>query len=192
MKLRYAGIPLLAIAAVLPLLARAGHLDVSDPNDVNGRLDVRLATVEEQARWKFTVSTWNQWTEQQTLDKGYILVYLDTFGNQRFDYYGLVRSDGDVLKGLLWRDFAGKPDERIGFPKVTRPNATSARIFIDPGKLRFDVDRIFYSWYVQTLYTSQSCRKVCFDLAPDEGSVLEPRPSVTPSSSPSPSPSASP
>ena len=99
MRLRFlaAGV---ALAVALPLLASARHLDVQDPNDTRGLLDVRRVQVVGTDRPRFTVLTFGRWTTADIYDRGFLLVYLDTFGDERFDYYALLRSVGGSMKAV--------------------------------------------------------------------------------------------
>lgn len=58
--------------------------------------------------------------------------------------------------------------------------------------MRIGERRLVYNWYVQTMFTGERCRRVCFDLVPDQGVVAEPLPVVTPTTTPTTSPTPSP
>ena len=169
---------------MLPLLfASAQHVDVGDRNDTEGPLDIRRVSVEGIKEPKWHVKTWRRWSVESVFDSGFGLVYFDTFGNDRFDYYAFVRSNGFRLLGSLWRDRTNKADKRISSLKVSRPNKKSFKIRVPLRKMRFPTKRLRYNWYVQTLISSRACPRVCFDRAPDRGSILEPgrrRPSPQP------------
>ncbi len=183
-----------AAAVVVPLVASARHANVVDPNDTRGALDVSLVEVEgnEKPRWK--IVTFDRWTAKQVWDKGFALVYFDTFGAERFDYYALVRSVGDGLKGTLYRDRSAKSDYAVAKLEVWRPNRRTVMVKVPLTKLNIGPDRLSYRWYVQTLMTNTNCRRVCFDRAPDEGAVEEPtaEPAPSPSLTVMPSPTSSP
>jgi hypothetical protein len=184
----------ITVCAFAPLLAKAEHFDVVDPADTKGPLDVVRVEVEGIDTLDFTVVAEGSWDAQGIHDKGYILVYFDTFRSERFDYYALVRSTGRRLVGRLWRDRVRKPDLGVASLRVTRSSDDGMTVSVPVALMKSDVTRLHYSWYVQTLMTSHRCPRVCFDFAPDEGAVLEPRPGVTPtptSTSPTPSPTPS-
>ena len=99
----------------------ATRAQVEDPNDTRGLLDVRRVWFEPEAappRW--TVVTFSPWTEELTRDRGYVFVYLDTMGDERFDFYALIRSNGRRLSGSLWRDPKKGSDVRISALDVKR------------------------------------------------------------------------
>ena len=180
------GAALLAMAVSFG--ASAGHSDILDPNDTRGWLDVRRVTTEGRARPRWKVVTWGSWRASQIWDAGYVTINLDTFGRPDPDYYILVGSVGTHLFGELWRDRDTRRDFRVSGVRVWRAanNSLSARIPL--AKMRIGERRVAYTWYVETIYTSDSCRRVCFDLAPDTGVVTEPLPFVTPTVRPTPTP----
>jgi hypothetical protein len=180
----------LALAATLiPMFATARHADVRDPNDVKGLLDVRrVEMVAGKARWK--VTSWRGWKTAELWDAGNVLVYVDSFGSSRADYYVLVSSNGRKMTGVLYRDRQRKDDRRIRSVRVRHPNATSVNATIPMGKLRRRGSGI-YGWFVLTLFSGPDCRQVCFDRAPNSGSVTEPGPRPTPTL-PTPTPTVTP
>lgn len=181
----------LAGLLAIPFLASARHLDLRDPDDTRGLLDVRLVEVtggRNNPRWK--VSTFARWSERDVWDTGFVLVRLDTFGTGRADYYALVRSNGRKLSGHLFRDRRKKPDRRLRSVRVRRDGRRSVNIVVELNRLKRR-DNKEYSWFVQTLFSSGNCSSVCIDRVPDRGKVAEPgtRPNPTPSLSPLPTPS---
>ena len=189
---------IVAVLAALPLWALATHADVQDENDVRGLLDVKFVKVsgDEKPRWEFI--TFGEWTTEAIWDRGYGLVYFDTSGDNRFDKYALVRSDGFGLKGSLWRDRKEGQDVKISNLDVFRRNQKSMTVRVPFRKLDIPERRDFYRWFAETLFTGNNCRRVCIDRVPDEGSIFEPledpnpTPTVTPTATPSTSPTASP
>jgi hypothetical protein len=176
------------IAVVLSwtsLFAEAGHVPVMDPRDSDGRLDVRRTDVlgTDRPRWK--IATYGSWSARGIWDKGFVLVRLDTFGDDRFDFYALVRSTGRAMRGDLYRDRRRKKDVWVSRVYVWRKNRTSVSVRIPVARLATGTDRVHYAWVVQTLFTGPGCRRTCFDLAPDNGAVFEPLPGA-------PSPTATP
>ena len=184
MRAKLALAMVVAGVALAPLLALAGHAPVRDADDTAGRLDIRRVAVDDAGRATWTVSTWSRWRAIDIFDAGYVLVHLDTFGTPRFDYYALVRSTGTKLAGSLWRNRASKPDYRMRWLQTRRPDRKTVRVRIPLGRLYFGSRRLHYSWSAQTLYTGDACRQVCFDSAPDGGSVQEPRAVPVPTVSP--------
>ena len=173
------------VVAATSLFAEAGHVPVMDPRDSDGRLDVRRVDVlgSDRPRWK--IATYDRWSARGIWDKGFLLVRLDTFGDDRFDYYALVRSTGGRMRGDLYRDRQRKKDVRVSRVYVWRKNRTSVSVRIPMKRLSTGADRVHYGWVVQTLFTGPGCRRTCFDLAPENGAVIEPLPGA-----PSPTPTS--
>lgn len=183
-----------ATAAVVVAAAAAGarHTDATDPNDTRGRLDVRIVRMEHRfstPRW--TVVTFGEWSTASIWDRGYIFVMLDTQGRKAPEHYLMVRSVGTSLLGSLWRLRTPGPDSYLGTVPVSRPTLRSAQVQVRLGRLAFERGRRFYRWWVETLFTTDVCRRVCIDRAPRDP-VLQWRPGMSPTPSPSPSPSVSP
>lgn len=189
------GIAGIVAGACLGAIAFARHVDVNDPNDVKGLLDVRRIEVQGVKRPRWKVITFATWGTEAVFDSGYFMVRLDTYGSPRFDYYALVRSNGSRLLASLWRDRAEKRDYKMTGVAVWRPSRTSMSVRVPLGKLKVGTRRAFYGWFVETLFTSDKCPRVCIDRVPDQGRVDEPlpvpSPTVTTSPSPSPSPTSS-
>ncbi len=110
--------------------------------------------------------------------RGYVLVYLDTFGDKRSDYFALVWSNGRRMTGRLVRDRA-KPrrDRVVGRLPVWRRNRRSVTVRVRLDRLRSGKNRVAYRWYVRSLRIRARCpRSVCIDRAPNEGAVEQPLP----------------
>ena len=177
---------LLGLAVALPLLAVASHVEVRDPNDTRGILDVRRVDVSGTERPTWQVITFSDWTVARLWDKGYLLVRLDTFGSARYDYYALVRSNGRGLKGTLVRDRQGKPDFNMSKLTAWHPTRTSIKVRIPLSRMRVGERRLEYFWQIQTLFSNKSCTRICIDDAPNDGGVAEPIPGRTPDPIPNP------
>ena len=162
------------LLAVAP--ASAHHVVVNDPDDTRGFLDVRKVDVLglERPRWK--IGTWGWWTARTIFDRGYLLVHLDSFGDSRYDYYVLVRSRGYDMAASLWRDFQNKPDKFKTELTVWRKSKRNVSVRVPLSLLYFPGANRVWTWEVETLFTSDRCRRVCMDRAPDEGRVREPQP----------------
>ena len=191
-----------AALGMVPMLASANHQAVRDHNDTKGVLDVRRVNVKgTRARPKWQVVTFSGWSAASIWDQGYGLVYLDTFGGGRFDYYALVESDGYSLNASLWRDRRKKSDRRTSKLHVARAGRRSFTVKIPLRKLKLPDARLTYRWYVETIMSNDVCAHPCFDRAPDSGAVAEPipgrqppstpPPTIIPSLTPTPRPSAS-
>jgi hypothetical protein len=191
MRIRLIGLAaIVGLASALPLLAFANHVDVRDPNDVRGVLDVRRVTHSGGNRPVWGTITFSRWSVEQIFDYGYFLVRLDTFGNTRYDYYALVRSDGYRLRGTLVRDRRSKPDRNVAKVSAWHPEADTMKVRVPLSKMRLGEDRRTYTWRLHTLFTSNACPRVCIDDAPNKGGVQEPipgrepLPTVTPTGTP--------
>jgi hypothetical protein len=180
---------------VAALFAYAGS-NVDDPNDTPGVLDVKRVDFAGNKRPRFKTVTFATWTVDRIHDRGFVLVYVDTFGSNRFDYYGMVRSNGKEMVARLYRDRKKKRDLAISHLNAWRRSKRSVSVRLPLSKLRIPESRTFYRWYVMTLFTGPSCKKVCFDAIPNGDPVSQPVPGATPTPvptvSPSPTPTTSP
>jgi len=182
----------LVTVAAMALVAGAHHSDSSDPNDTRGKLDVReVRFAHSPGPPAWTVLTYPNWTTGDIWDRGYILVMLDTEAGTPAEHYLLVRSTGASLVGSLWRARNVGPDTFLGSVPVKRLSPRSASAQVGLFRLTFGEKRTFYRWWIETLFTSDTCRRTCHDRAPDKGGIVQWRPGMSPTPSPSPSPSPS-
>jgi hypothetical protein len=166
-----------AMSALTPFAARAGHVDPPDGNDTPGKLDVRRVRTGTGWRPYWKIGTFGTWRVRQIWDKGYFLVQLDTFGDSDFDYYALVRSARDRLRASLWRDRARKRDRFLRGLTAWRKTRRSVSVRVPLRSVRFPDSQPFYFWQARTLYqNSKKCRRWCIDAAPNQTPVAEPRP----------------
>ena len=174
-------ISILVVAiVVVPLGAHASHLDLTDPNDTNGLLDVQEVGMWGNSPPRWRVFTYNGWSSAQLWDTGYILIYFDTLGplkgkDARYDYYALLSSNGRRMRGLLFRDFKSRRDVRIGWLRTRKPGHRIVTVKIGV-KRRMEIGgaRKTYRWYVKTVSNGTGCRHVCIDRVPNDGGVVEP------------------
>jgi hypothetical protein len=197
---------LVTVGSLFAMFAQASHQDITDGNDVKGNLDIRSVYTFGKTHnpgWKINVSS--RTTAVQLRDRGFFLVYLDTFDDGAADYYLLVSSNGSKLVGKLWRDRTGAPDRKLGKVPVWRSNKSSATVRVPLGDMNMGgKERLTYRWWVKTLFTGRNCHRVCIDRAPNESAVTESNGKVSPSPTdtegpglteipaPSPSPSVTP
>jgi hypothetical protein len=154
--------------------AVASHKDVFDPDDVHGLLDLRKVSVYGGPP-VWNIRTYNSWRASTIWDKGYVLVYLDTFGDERYDYYALVRSNGSSMTGQLMRDRKKKRDYRVAYLYPWRTSKKNVKVRIRLAKMNFGDNRNFYRWHTQTIYTGSKCKQTCLDFAPlPEAGITEP------------------
>jgi hypothetical protein len=177
-----AGLVAAATLAVFSAAASAHHSDLADPNDVRGTLDVQTVKLDhEGGPPEWTVITFSRWKPLALWDRGSFLVWLDTSGDENAEYYAFVRSTGTDLEGSLWFDARHGADKRIRPLAVRRKSPDGVSIAIPLNKLDFGKWRTSYTWYVQTLFIGDRCRRTCIDRAPDEGAIEQWRPGMSPS-----------
>ncbi len=179
----------LITVALITAIAGAHDTDLTDPNDTRGILDVRqvrLAHKPGPPAW--TIVTFGEWRTAQIWDRGYLMVLLDTEGPADAEYYLLVRSARTDLLGSLWRIRNVGPDSYLGSVPVQHYSRSSATVRVGLSRLTFGTHRLFYRWWVQTLFTGERCQLTCHDRAPNGDPVLQWRPGMSPSPPPSGSP----
>ena len=177
---------LMVTGSLSTMFAKANHQDVGDGDDVKGMLDIRrVENFGKPANPRWKIMTIGGSSAKELWDHGFFLVYLDTFGDSRFDYYALVASKGSKMKGTLWRDPANKRDRKVGTFPVWRANKRSVTLRLPLSNVNTGgKKRLTYRWFVKTLFTSTNCRKVCIDRAPDKNAVTENNGKSSPSPAP--------
>jgi hypothetical protein len=168
---------------LVPSIAKANHAPVSDGNDVRGLLDIKKVAVQGGQRKRAKVTTHKRWTADRMRDRGYVLVYFDTFADQRPDYYVLVLSTGSEMKAKLYRDRKSLNDYIVGSTKAWKAEKSSVSVRLPLGKTQWGKSRTFYRWNVLSLFSGRRCKRVCFDRAPQATAVEEPRPGAPPEAS---------
>ena len=174
-----AGALALAVALVTSLLASARHLDVRDANDTRGVLDIKRAAMAEGKAAKWRIRTWRSWKIAELWDAGFFLVYLDTFGGSRADYYALASSNGRRMIGALYRDRERKRDVRVRSLRTGHPAGRLLNITVPMGQLRRRDSSIF-RWHTLTMFSNKRCKRFCLDRAPNRGWISEPGPAPSP------------
>ena len=186
--------PFLVAAAIvaLTMMALAGprfHDDVPDADDTRGLLDVRKVQLDHEGGTEFTVITFATWKVPTLWDRGNAFVLLDTEGGAPAEYFALVRSTGRTLEGSLWRVRHGRADRFVRRLTIRRKSGKSVSIAVPIKSLKFGRSRESYRWWVSTTFTGAGCRRTCVDRVPDERSMEQWRPGMSPSPTTSPSPS---
>lgn len=181
----------IALLAIVASAAPAFHAGVADPNDTRGRLDVRRVRLAHRGGTEVTVITFASWSPSAIWDRGNLYVFLDTSGGPDAEYFVLVRSTGQDLQASLWRDRPDRRDRFLRNVKVRRKTSNGASVRLPIKSLEFGGFRTSYFWWATTTFTSDRCRRTCVDRAPDDGSVEQWRPGMSPTPTPSPSPSPS-
>jgi hypothetical protein len=138
------------------------------------------------------MATFERWTTTDIWDRGYVVVELDTKGDEAIDHLAVVRSDGRDLEGILYRIRRDGGQVAIGVVGADRDGARGAAVSVALRKLTIGSGRTSYRWVVLTMFTGPGCPRTCVDLVPDEGMVEQLLPGVTPTPTPSPSPTATP
>lgn len=182
----------IAAAIALAVPAFADHTNQPDPNDTSGRLDLRAVRFDHEGPPRWTFVTFGRWTLAQIWDHGYLLVELDTRGDEAIDHLALVRSDGRHLRATLYRIRSDGRQAEIGTLPTDKAGARSAWVSVALRKLSIGRSRTSYFWAALSSYTGDACPRTCFDRAPDAEMVEQPLPGVTPTPTPSPTPSPSP
>ena len=180
-----------AIAFALP--ASANHTRQTDPNDVDGRFDLATVRFDHEVpppRWTFV--TFGRWTVAQVWDRGYLLVELDTLGDEEADYVAVIRSDGRDLDARLFRLRTDGRQVEVDTLASGRDGGRSAWVEVALRKLTFGRSRTSYFWAALSSFTGTACPHTCLDRVPDEGMIEQILPGVTPSPTPSPSPTPTP
>lgn len=154
------------LLVLLPSAAGAGSfVQVTDPNDVAGKLDLELVkgvrsasgqpitfTIRVQAPFPKTVlGTAANWVK----------VFLNVDGDANVDYVGTVKKTGATLSVF----FRGQGNAFDALP-VVRPNLRTMRFTVPGGPPlapNGPVSMIVQSHYVNTT----SCRMGCLDVAPN-------------------------
>jgi hypothetical protein len=175
---RRVAVATVALAVAVALLAAgppvaANHTDQADGNETSGVLDVAAVFHRHDAvppSWE--IVTFARWTPKSIWDAGYLLVWIDTLGDEQPDYYALVRSTGRGLAGSLWRDRRRK-DAVVARLRTTRANQRSVRVVVPFRKMEIGGHRTVYRWSVQTILTGGPCSRPCFDLVPDGRALVE-------------------
>jgi hypothetical protein len=172
-----------ALVVALAITAWAALNVVNDPNDTRGALDVRTVRFDPAKPPEWTVITFNSWTISSIWDRGYVIVYLDTKGDEDPDYYGLIRSDGEDVRADLYRDL-NTTDRRLRSLQAWKNGGHQVSLRIPLRFVKIGIHRTLYRWSVLTLFTSSKCHVPCIDPVPNSGMVdqtLSPSPTPTPS-----------
>ena len=169
----------------VPLLA-ARILAVEDPNDTAGPLDVHEVRFRDPAGEppSWTVITFGDWRVRQLWDRGYVLLFLDTVGSPRGDYYVLVRADRSELMASMWRDRSGASDRRLFAVDARKRGGSGVEVLVPLRRLAIGEHRTLYRWSVSTLFSGGACHRTCVDPAPDDSMVEQPLPTASPTTSP--------
>ena len=176
---------MLALGAVIAMASPGFHSDIADPNDTKGVLDVQRVRLDHEGGTEVTLITFAEWTPASIWDQGNAYVFLDTEADEAPEYFVLVRSLGADLQATLWRDRRDRRDMYLRKVAVRRKSPDGVSVALPIKSLEFGPARDSYFWWAATSFTGRLCRRTCLDRAPDEGSVEQWRPGMSPSPSPS-------
>ncbi|MFL5767000.1 MAG: hypothetical protein ACJ758_04045 [Actinomycetota bacterium] len=175
-------LPLAALACAFCVFALWGVASadpsvLTDSNDAMG-LDVsRVTLAADVPPPVWTIRTFRPWTIPKLWDRGYFMVEIDTMGGAPPEYRAVARSNGKQLVGALYHVRDDGKSVQIAKLRTHKVDARTVSIRVPLSKLAFGPDRTSYNWDVLTSYTSAKCAHgVCFDRAPDSGSVEQPLP----------------
>lgn len=171
----------LALGMVVALAAPKFHSDIGDPNDTKGVLDVQRVRLDHEGGTEITVITFAEWTPASIWDRGNAYVFLDTEADEAPEYFVLVRSTGPDLQASLWRERRDRRDVYLRNVKVRRKSPDGVSVAVPIKSLEFGPARESYFWWATTSFTGNLCRRTCLDRAPDQGSVEQWRPGMSPS-----------
>lgn len=174
-----------ALAVALVVLgaapAWASHTDLTDPDDVDGRLDLEWVLLEHDADpFLWTLRTFREWKPRELWDRGYLLVELDTRRDEQTDYVAMIRSTGRALEGLLLRTRRDGSQARIAVLDAWKAGPDGAGIALPLDAVRFGDGRTSFRWSASSLFTGSACPRTCIDRAPDEGLVEQELPPPPP------------
>jgi hypothetical protein len=154
--------------------ALAARLEQADPRDAPPPLDLKeVDTTVVGARLQFSIVTWTPWRAPAIHDRAFLVVRLYSQPGGGADYSALVRSNGRHLRGILLRDRAGRRERRVGSFRVWRSDRQSVSFRLPLRRLALSQPGAVFSWHAQAILTSERCKRVCFDRAPDQGAVAE-------------------
>ena len=174
------GMAVTIFALALPALG--GTTSLEDPDDANGRLDVRSVGLDDTVSplaWR--VSTFRAWTIREIWDRGFVMVQLDTKGDARIDHLAIVSSNGRRLVGTLNRVRKDGRLAEIGRFHASKDGGRVVELTIALKRLTIGPHRTSYFWNVVTSYLGGTCPRTCFDVVPDSGMVEQPLPEPSPS-----------
>jgi hypothetical protein len=122
----------------------ATHTSQTDPRDARGPLDVRTVDFVHTGRptWRFV--TFGRWTPRAIWDLGFLVVELDTRGDQAIDRMLVIRSDGARLVGTLFAVRRDGGQAALGSVRVDKDGARRASVRVGLAKLAIGSARTVY------------------------------------------------
>jgi hypothetical protein len=157
--------------ALTALPARAAQ--VSDPNDVSGRLDLKVligTKAFSNAPLVIKVRTYGSWAKSLLADSGdnRIEILFDVDGDGTTDYTGEISESG----GRLHMDISGSGSSFEPLP-VRHPNGHTIKTTV-PGGSQPNPDGTVYVAAMSEFTNADSCATTCEDRVPDSGWLTVP------------------
>jgi hypothetical protein len=153
------------LLALLPTAAGAAFVQVTDPNDVPGKLDLELVKgVRTASGQPITFTVRVQAPFAKTVlgpAANWVKVFLNVDGDASVDYVGTIKRTGRTLSVF----FRGQGDNFDALP-VQRPNRRMMRFTVPGGAPLAPNGPV--SMIVQSHYlNATSCARGCLDVAPN-------------------------
>lgn len=156
---------LVVLLALLPVPAHAGlFVEVSDPNDVPGKLDLEFVRGFRNASGQpitFTIRMQAPFEKSDLAGAKWVKVFLNVDGDANVDYVGTIKKAGTSLGAF----FSGQGSNFEGLP-VQRPNLRTLRFTVPGGPPlapNGPVSMIVQSHFVN----GTTCILGCLDVAPN-------------------------
>jgi hypothetical protein len=166
-------IGVIVVFASLLSPASGNHDIVSDPNDTSGRADIRKIRMVNDRPRKWVFRTWRNWQINDFFERGWFVLYLDTFGGGRFDYFVFVRATRRDLAGAVWRDFKKKDDRKVAGAGTKKIGKAHMRVSVPFRKMRIGGARLKFRWFGRSIWSGPHCRQLCLDRAPNRKVISE-------------------
>jgi hypothetical protein len=163
----------IVVFASLMSPAAGNHKVVSDANDTNGRADIKKIRMVNDRPRKWFFRTWRNWHVNDFFERGYFILYLDTFGGNRFDYFVFVRAKRSSLAGAVWRDFKKKDDRKVAGAGTRKVGKNGMRVKVPFRKMKIGEARLKFRWFGRSIWSGPHCRQLCLDRAPNQKNVSE-------------------
>ncbi len=161
------------IFALLFAPAKGDHETVKDANDTRGRADIRSLRMENDRPRKWIFKTWRAWRVNDFFERGYFIVHFDTIGGRHFEYYVFVHAMRRRLGAALWRNRRNGDDRRVASVKVRKAGRKLVKVFVPFRKMKIGRHRLEYRWFGRSIWSGNSCRRLCLDRAPNRGAISE-------------------